>query len=75
MDLSSVQKAADAIKQQFPEGVDVLCNNAGIMADEDKATKDGEDHFTNQNLPSSLPPSQTLCNCLYVFLRSTNLLR
>ncbi len=41
MDFSSVRNAADVIKQNFPEGIDVLCNNAGIMADEDKATKDG----------------------------------
>jgi NAD(P)-dependent dehydrogenase (short-subunit alcohol dehydrogenase family) len=43
MDFASVKKAAEAIKQQFPDGIDVLCNNAGIMADEDKATKDGTD--------------------------------
>ena len=41
MDLSSVRKAADEVKSQFSNGIDVLCNNAGIMADEDKATKDG----------------------------------
>jgi short-subunit dehydrogenase involved in D-alanine esterification of teichoic acids len=41
MDFSSVRKAAEEIRQRFPDGVDVLCNNAGIMADEDKATKDG----------------------------------
>ena len=41
MDFASVRKAADAIKQQFPGGIDILCNNAGIMADEDRATKDG----------------------------------
>ena len=41
MDFSSVRKAADEVKTQFSNGIDVLCNNAGIMADEDKATKDG----------------------------------
>jgi NAD(P)-dependent dehydrogenase (short-subunit alcohol dehydrogenase family) len=41
MDFASVKKAADAVKQQFPGGIDILCNNAGIMAVEDKATKDG----------------------------------
>eukprot|EP00934_Nitzschia_sp_Nitz4_P003182 Nitzschia sp. Nitz4//scaffold60_size111251//110751//111740//NITZ4_004169-RA/size111251-processed-gene-0.49-mRNA-1//-1//CDS//3329555630//3172//frame0 len=41
-DLSSVQKAADAIKAKY-DSVDVLCNNAGVMALEDKATKDGYD--------------------------------
>ena len=41
MDFSSVRKAADEIKSQFSNGIDVLCNNTFIMADEDKATKDG----------------------------------
>ena len=41
MDFSSVRTAVEVIKQRFPDGIDVLCNNAGIMADEDKATKDG----------------------------------
>jgi hypothetical protein len=59
MDLGSVQKAADAVKQQFPDGIDVLCNNAGIMADEDRATKDGDlllyDSFSSSS--SFSPPS------------------
>lgn len=41
-DMASVQKAADTIKSKF-KAVDVLCNNAGVMALEDKATKDGYD--------------------------------
>eukprot|EP00587_Corethron_hystrix_P008076 CAMPEP_0113301888 /NCGR_PEP_ID=MMETSP0010_2-20120614/2924_1 /TAXON_ID=216773 ORGANISM="Corethron hystrix, Strain 308" /NCGR_SAMPLE_ID=MMETSP0010_2 /ASSEMBLY_ACC=CAM_ASM_000155 /LENGTH=337 /DNA_ID=CAMNT_0000155575 /DNA_START=6 /DNA_END=1019 /DNA_ORIENTATION=+ /assembly_acc=CAM_ASM_000155 len=41
-DFESVKAAASAIKSKF-ESVDVLCNNAGIMALEDKATKDGYD--------------------------------
>ncbi len=41
MNLDSVRKAAESIKQKFEGGIDVLCNNAGIMADEDKPTKDG----------------------------------
>jgi short-subunit dehydrogenase involved in D-alanine esterification of teichoic acids len=41
MDLGSVRNAVEAIKKHFPDGIDVLCNNAGIMADEDRATKDG----------------------------------
>ncbi len=50
MDFASVRKAAEEIKKKFPEGIDVLCNNAGIMADEDRPTKDGI-------LPTpSLPP-------------------
>jgi NAD(P)-dependent dehydrogenase (short-subunit alcohol dehydrogenase family) len=41
-DFSSVRRAADKIKADF-EAVDVLCNNAGVMALEDKATGDGYD--------------------------------
>lgn len=41
-DLESVQQAANTIKSKY-EAVDVLCNNAGVMAMEDKATKDGYD--------------------------------
>ena len=46
MDFGSVRAAAEIIKQQFADGIDVLCNNAGVMALEDKATKDGR-FFTN----------------------------
>mmetsp|Transcript_10617 Transcript_10617/g.25648 ORF Transcript_10617/g.25648 Transcript_10617/m.25648 type:complete len:332 (+) Transcript_10617:102-1097(+) len=41
-DLDSVKAAAATIKGKF-DAVDVLCNNAGVMALEDKATKDGYD--------------------------------
>ena len=41
-DFESVKKAADIIKSKY-QAVDVLCNNAGVMALEDKATKDGYD--------------------------------
>jgi len=41
-DFQSVQKAADTIKSKY-DAVDVLCNNAGVMALEDRATKDGFD--------------------------------
>jgi NAD(P)-dependent dehydrogenase (short-subunit alcohol dehydrogenase family) len=41
-DFSSVRAAADKIKADH-EAIDVLCNNAGVMALEDKATKDGYD--------------------------------
>ena len=56
MDFSSVSKAAEVIKQQFPDGIDVLCNNAGIMADEDKATKDGTQQSTSLRPHSSVVP-------------------
>mmetsp|Transcript_22153 Transcript_22153/g.27967 ORF Transcript_22153/g.27967 Transcript_22153/m.27967 type:complete len:343 (+) Transcript_22153:68-1096(+) len=41
-DFESVKEAASTIKSKY-ESVDVLCNNAGVMALEDKATKDGYD--------------------------------
>ena len=42
VDLDSVRNAAKEIKSKY-DAVDVLCNNAGVMALEDKATKDGYD--------------------------------
>jgi NAD(P)-dependent dehydrogenase (short-subunit alcohol dehydrogenase family) len=41
-DLASVQNAAQTITQSYQQ-LDVLCNNAGVMALEDTATKDGFD--------------------------------
>lgn len=41
-DLESVKAAAATIKAKY-DSIDVLCNNAGVMALEDKATKDGYD--------------------------------
>jgi NAD(P)-dependent dehydrogenase (short-subunit alcohol dehydrogenase family) len=43
MSIDSVKKAAEEVKSQFPDGIDVLCNNAGIMAFPNEATKDGYD--------------------------------
>lgn len=40
---SSVQAAADTVRELCPEGVHVLCNNAGVMALGDIATGDGFD--------------------------------
>lgn len=40
---ASVEAAAAKVKELCPEGVDVLCNNAGVMALEDRATDDGFD--------------------------------
>lgn len=41
---ASVRKAAAELRAKFgDEGIDVLCNNAGVMALEDKATVDGYD--------------------------------
>jgi NAD(P)-dependent dehydrogenase (short-subunit alcohol dehydrogenase family) len=41
-DFASVKAAAEQIKAKY-EAIDVLCNNGGVMALEDKATKDGYD--------------------------------
>ncbi len=41
-DFESVRTAADVIKTSYPT-LDVLCNNAGVMAMPDQATKDGYD--------------------------------
>lgn len=41
-DLESVRSAATLIKSKY-EAIDVLCNNAGVMALDDVATKDGYD--------------------------------
>ena len=41
-DFDSVKAAANQIKAKY-EAIDVLCNNGGVMALEDKATKDGYD--------------------------------
>ena len=40
---TSVRKAIEAIQRICPEGIHVLCNNAGVMAMPDQATKDGFD--------------------------------
>jgi NAD(P)-dependent dehydrogenase (short-subunit alcohol dehydrogenase family) len=47
-DLESVRAAATNIKSQH-EAIDVLCNNAGIMAMEETTTKDGYDVQTGTN--------------------------
>ena len=62
MDFASVRAAAKQIIDQFPEGVDVLVCNAGVMALADKATKDGYDvqmqtnHLSHFLLASALFP-------------------
>ena len=40
---SSVREAAKNLRALCPKGLDVLCNNAGVMALEDTATEDGFD--------------------------------
>ena len=40
-DFASVRAAAAKVREQFPAGIDVLVNNAGVMFLPDKATKDG----------------------------------
>lgn len=43
MDFSSVRAAAATLRERYSEGVDVLCNNAGVMSLGDRQTKDGYD--------------------------------
>lgn len=44
MNFDSVRKAASTINREYKDnGIDVLCNNAGIMAFPNEATKDGYD--------------------------------
>ncbi len=43
MDFEGVKKAAAEVRAQFSSGLDILANNAGIMATHDQATKDGFD--------------------------------
>lgn len=58
----SVRAAAAAVTELCPEGVDVLCNNAGVMALGDEATGDGYDvqmqtnHLSHFLLTSELMP-------------------
>lgn len=40
---ASVEAAAEQVRELCPEGVHVLCNNAGVMALKDEATGDGFD--------------------------------
>lgn len=40
---SSVRQAAARVRELHPEGLDALCNNAGVMALRDEATSDGYD--------------------------------
>lgn len=42
-DFENVRAAATMLKTMCPAGIDVLCNNAGVMGLPDQATKDGFD--------------------------------
>ena len=58
----SVRNASSKVKELCPEGVNVLCNNAGVMALKDIATQDGFDiqmqtnHLSHFLLTSELMP-------------------
>jgi len=45
----SVRKAAAEIRERYPEGIDVLCNNAGIMMMESGKGEDGFDREMTVN--------------------------
>jgi NAD(P)-dependent dehydrogenase (short-subunit alcohol dehydrogenase family) len=61
-DFESVKKAAEIIKSKYP-AVDVLCANAGVMALEDKATKDGYDIQVQTNHLSQFMLMKDLMPC------------
>eukprot|EP00593_Proboscia_inermis_P003177 CAMPEP_0171296972 /NCGR_PEP_ID=MMETSP0816-20121228/5707_1 /TAXON_ID=420281 /ORGANISM="Proboscia inermis, Strain CCAP1064/1" /LENGTH=329 /DNA_ID=CAMNT_0011770877 /DNA_START=15 /DNA_END=1004 /DNA_ORIENTATION=+ len=69
-DFESVRKAAESIKEKY-DSLDILCNNAGIMAQEDKATKDGYDIQMQTNHHSHF----LLTKELYPLLQKANELR
>ena len=50
-DFASVQQAIDQVKSKYPQ-LDVLVNNAGVMALKDQATKDGYDVQMQTNVLS-----------------------
>lgn len=58
----SVRQAASELKERCPGGIDVLCNNAGVMGLPDQATSDGFDvqmqtnHLSHFLLTSELWP-------------------
>ncbi len=58
-DFESVQKAGDSIVAKH-DRLDVLCNNAGIMAVKDEATKDGYDVQMQTNCLSHFLLTKTL---------------
>jgi len=63
--VESVRAAAKAIQEKFGEtGLDVLCNNAGVMALRDQATKDGYDVQMQTNHLSHFVLSKELFGCL-----------
>jgi NAD(P)-dependent dehydrogenase (short-subunit alcohol dehydrogenase family) len=69
-DFNSVRAAAKKIKKKY-KAIDVLCNNAGIMAREDKATEDGYDVQMKTNHLSHF----LLTKELYPLLKRANELR
>ncbi len=61
---ASVRSAAKQLELLCPEGLDVLCNNAGIMAMQDKATVDGFDIQMQTNHLSHFLLTKELMPCL-----------
>eukprot|EP00924_Labyrinthula_sp_SR-Ha-C_P002454 snap_masked-scaffold_16-processed-gene-5.23-mRNA-1 protein AED:0.35 eAED:0.36 QI:0/-1/0/1/-1/1/1/0/352 len=53
-DFESVRRAGEEVIAQCPEGIDILCNNAGIMAFKNEATKDGYDVQMQTNVLSAV---------------------
>ena len=58
---TSVRQAAAQLRQKFPQGIDVLCCNAGIMATPNEAAKDGyETQMTTNHLSHFLLVNETM---------------
>ena len=57
---SSVRQAAARVKDAFPDGINMLCNNAGVYASADVATVDGYDLQMQVNFLSHFLLTQEL---------------
>ena len=71
MDFDSVKAAAKEVVALCPNGLDVLANNAGIMAARDKATKDGYDAQMQTNHLSHFLLTRELLPLLEVAAKRT----
>ena len=63
-DFNSVKNASDEVINLCPSGLDVLCNNAGVMALKDIPTIDGFDIQMQTNHLSHFLLTKKLLNCL-----------
>jgi NAD(P)-dependent dehydrogenase (short-subunit alcohol dehydrogenase family) len=66
----SVRQAAKKVRKLCAEGIDILCNNAGIMAFDDIATEDGYDIQMQTNHLSHFLLTAELMPCLQIAAES-----